>query len=397
MKSRDILHISLTNTFRNMKKTLLSSIAVAIGVASLVLISAVGNGAYVMAEEELAKLGIDGLSLRLEDTDEKEMDASYAELLEKNVQGIQSAMPFKLKYGSSRLLKASSDAVIWGVGSKMIETMDLMLLYGREIAISDILSNARVAVIDEEYAFETYRRTNIVGKTIRLYVGESWENYEIIGIIRSQTEALNSMIGTNIGAFVYVPYTTVNESADESGIDQIAIRCEDGKEPGEVARAAEAYMSRANPTDGRYVAENITGYLERVKGIVRLIKLLVTAIGGISLIVAGVGVMNGMLAGIEERRREIGIYLAVGAVPRDIIVNVLLEAIFICVLGGCAGCILGVFGSSVITYLITIPCTANAADLSLAIGISGVCGILFGTVPALKAAHLDPIRALNRE
>ncbi len=169
------------------------------------------------------------------------------------------------------------------------------------------------------------------------------KNYEIVGVIRSQTEALNAMIGTNIGAFVYVPYTAVNESADESGIDQIAIRCKDDVEPSATARAAETYMSRTSPTDGRYVAENITGYLERVKGIVRLIKLLVTAIGGISLIVAGVGVMNGMLAGIEERRREIGIYLAVGAIPRDIIENVLLEAVFICVLGGCAGCMLGVF------------------------------------------------------
>lgn len=397
MKLRDILHISLTNTLRNMKKTLLSSVAVAIGVASLVLISAVGNGAYVMAEAELSKLGIDGLSLRLEDTEVKDMDASYAELLEQHVPGVQSAMPFKLKYGCSRLLKTTSDAVIWGVGNKMIETMDLKLLYGREITASDVASNARVAVIDEEYAFQAYRRANIVGKTIRLYVGEGWGNYEIVGVIRSQTEALNAMIGTNIGAFVYVPYTAVNESVDESGIDQIAIRCKDEAEPGATARAAEAYMSRVSPTDGRYVAENITGYLERVKGIVRLIKLLVTAIGGISLIVAGVGVMNGMLAGIEERRREIGIYLAVGAIPRDIIENVLLEAIFICILGGCAGCLLGVLGAAAVGNFIAVPCMVSAADLFLAIGISGVCGVLFGTVPAMKAAHLDPIKALNRE
>lgn len=92
---------------------MLSSVAVAIGVASLVLISAVGNGAYIVAEEELAKLGIDGLSIRLEDTEDKTLEADFAELLERNVDGIVSAMPFKLKYGSSRLLKASNDAVIW--------------------------------------------------------------------------------------------------------------------------------------------------------------------------------------------------------------------------------------------------------------------------------------------
>lgn len=397
MKLRDIWHISFLNTLRNLKKTLLSSVAIAIGVASLVLISSVGNGVYTVAESELAKLGIDGLSLRLEDTDMTDLDAAYAEALEEAVPGVQSAMPFKIKYGSSKLLKTTSDTVIWGVGAKMVETMDLRLLYGREVAPSDIASNARVAVIDEEYAFQTYRRTNVVGKTIRLYMGESWENYEIIGVIGSQTEALNAIIGTNIGAFVYVPYTSMNECSDEKGVDQIAIRCEDDKEADTVAQLAESYMTRINPTDGRYVAENITGYLDRVKGIVQLIKLLVMAIGGISLIVAGVGVMNGMFAGIEARRREIGIYLAVGAIPRDIIQNVLLEAIFICIFGGFAGCALGLIGAAAIGNFIAIPCMVEIEDLLFALCMSGLCGVLFGTVPAIKAAHLDPIKALNRE
>ncbi len=380
-----------------MKKTLLSSVAVAIGVASLVLISAVGNGAYTVAESELDKLGIDGLSLRLEDTDEKSLDAEYAELLEEHVSGIRSAMPFKLKYGSSKILKTNNDAVIWGVGAKMIETMNLKLLHGREVTASDVASNARVAVVDEEYAFSAYRRTNIVGKTVRLYIEENWENYEVIGVIASQTEALNAIIGGNIGAFIYIPYTSMNENTDESGVDQIAIRCDDSADSTATARAAESYLSRLHLTGGKFIAENITGYLDRVKGIVQLIKLLVTAIGGISLIVAGVGVMNGMFAGIEERRREIGIYLAVGAIPRDIVQNVLLEAILICVLGGLAGCLLGLAGASLIGKVIAIPCVAEAGDIALAMAVSCICGIVFGTIPAMKAAHLNPIAALNRE
>ena len=397
MKIRDILHISFKNTFRNMKKTMLSSVAVAIGVASLVLISAVGNGAYIVAEEELAKLGIDGLSIRLEDTEDKTLEADFAELLERNVDGIVSAMPFKLKYGSSRLLKASNDAVIWGIGTKMIETMNLKLLHGREISASDVSSHARVAVIDEAYAFATYRRTNIVGKTIRLYMEDSWENYEIVGIIASQTETLNTIVGGNIGAFIYVPYTSMNEVTDESGVDQIAIRCEETVDSAITAQAAERYLSRIYPTNGVFIAENITSYLEKVKEIVQLIKLLVTAIGSISLVVAGVGVMNGMLAGIEERRREIGIYLAVGAIPRDIVQNVLLEAIIICAFGGLTGCMLGVAGASIVGTLIGVPCVAGVEAVVLALVVSCFCGILFGTIPAVKAAHLDPIAAPNRD
>lgn len=397
MKTRDILLISVKNTWRNGRKTLLSSIAVAIGVASLLLISAVGNGAYTAAETELGKLGIDGLSIRLEETKDSVLEPDYADFLEKNVAGISSTMPFKLKYGSGRLLKNSSDAVIWGIGEHMIETMGVRLLHGREITGSDIASNARVAIVDDEYAFSTYRRTNVVGKTVRICLAESWENYEIIGVIASQTEALNALAGGKIGTFLYIPYTTMNENIDEYGVDQIAIRCREDADPGVVASASEQYLSRIHAGEGTFVAENITGYLERVKGIVRLIKLLVTAVGGISLIVAGVGVMNAMLAGIEERRREIGIYLAVGAIPGDIVRNVLLEAILTCLLGGLSGCILGLWGAAAIGNRIGVSCAAGAGEIALALGISCLCGIVSGTVPAIKAAHLDPINALNRE
>ena len=107
--------------------------------------------------------------------------------------------------------------------------------------------------------------------------------------------------------------------------------------------------------------------------------------------------MNAMLAGIEERRQEIGIYLAVGAIPGDIVRNVLLEAILTCLLGGLSGCILGLCGAVAIGNRIGVSCAAGAGEIALALGISCLCGIVSGTVPAIKAAHLDPIHALSRE
>ena len=397
MKLRDLFYISLLNTLRNSRKTLCSSLAIAIGIASLVLISAVGKGTYGLAEEELSRLGIDGLSLRLEDTENNILDPSFAALLEGQIRDVQSAMPYKIKSGSMQMLSTTDSALVWGVGENMIETMDLQLLHGREILPADLAAKARVAVIDDEYAFQVYRRTNIVGKTLRLCVGDLWENYEVIGVIRSQIKTISAMLGTQIGAFAYVPYTAVNDNTGECGVDQIALRCKRNTDPERTAKDIEIWLSHARPIgEGRYVVENITGYLDRVKEIVRLIGMLVTAIGGISLVVAGIGVMNGMLAGIEERCHELGIYLAVGARQRDIVWNIILESIMVCVFGACAGCVLGIAGALTVSRMTSIPCSIGVGELLFAVCIAMVCGLLSGTLPAIKAARLDPIRILNR-
>jgi len=106
--------------------------------------------------------------------------------------------------------------------------------------------------------------------------------------------------------------------------------------------------------------------------------------------------MNGMFAGLEERRREIGIYLAVGAKPGDIVRSVLLEAILVCLLGGATGCFLGATGSLGVSMALGLPSAMQISDFATALAVSGLCGVVFGTIPAIKSAHLDPIAALNR-
>ena len=389
MRWRDLMGISLKNTARRGKKTFLSSIAVSVGIASLVLVSAAGRGAYEMAGTELARLGIDGWVLHLENTDDHTLDPVSAQLLEEHVPGIDSTMPLKWKTGTVQLLFHTEGAVIWGVGEKMTETLHVDLLYGRDLRASDLISHARCAVIDEELAQRVYKRSNIVGKLIELRVGEQWDHYEIVGIIASQTSAVSSLLGPEIGCFVYVPYTVVNENTGEYSIEQIAVRCREGTDEISVMQRAAAYLSHAAPvSEGNYTAENITAYLEQVKKIVKLIGSLIAAIGSISLLVAGMGVMNSMLASLEERKRELGIFLAVGADSQDVLWNLLLESLFVCVTGGIMGCLFGGFGVIILSKW--IPCKAELWDILTALGVSGICGIFFGTIPAVKASRMNP-------
>jgi len=391
MRAADLWRLSIRRLVRNRRKSGLAVLAVAIGVASFFLISAVGSGVYVLAEEELSRLGIDGLSLRLEG-EETALDPGYAQKLAREVPGVWHAMPFRLEYGSSKLLYEATDTVLWQVGSGMVETMDLTLLHGRGIDAADIAAQKRVAVVDAEYAFSAYRRSNIVGKSVRLLVNGHWDDYEIVGVIASQTATLNAIAGSKIGTFVYLPYT-----AGGRAVDQIAIRCREDADSAAVAQAVEQYMTRTAPTDGTYIAENITGYLERVKGIVGLIRLLTTAIGSISLVVAAVGVMNGMLAGLDERRREIGILLSVGAIPVDLVRSMLLESVLLCLMGGMIGAVFGLSAASCVCLVLSLPLTAGAGDLAAALVLSTVCGLLCGVIPAAKAAKTDPAKVLRQE
>ena len=395
MRNRDLLLMSLRNTFRGQRTTMLSAAAIAVAITSLILISAVGNGTVQLAGEELDRLGVDGLSLYLDETEDRALDPDCAVLLEKNVPGVRSSMPYKLKIGTAQLMTTCENAVIWGVGSGMLETMGLKLLHGREIRKTDVDSCAHTAVIDVRFAKSVYQRENIVGKTIRIRVGERWDDYEIIGIMASQTESISSIVGADIGSFIYIPYTTVNENTGEYGVDQIAVQCGDSPEAEQIGERALKYLSRVVPVpEGQYRMENITGYLDQVKEIVQLIRILITSVSGISLLVAGFGVMNGMLAGMPERRRELGICLAVGAVRRDIIWSVILESLIVCL----TGCFLGILAGAGGTLLISryVPCSLKTGDIVGTTGLSLFCGLLFGTLPAIQASHLDPIEILNR-
>ena len=143
-----------------------------------------------------------------------------------------------------------------------------------------------------------------------------------------------------------------------------------------------------------FKAENVSGYIDTFSSILQTVSLLITAIGGIGLLVGGIGVMNSMTAAVESRRKEIGIYLAIGAQKKDIIGSYLMEAVIVCLLGGLTGGLLGwglLFAGE---KLLGIPVQFHWGYLLLAEGAAGFCGILFGILPARKAAeHFDKIRA----
>ena len=273
--------------------------------------------------------------------------------------------------------------------------MGLKMLFGRDIDGADIQANRRVVVVDEKLALQNYSRSNIVGKQVRLQINGKNEYFEVIGVIQSQSDSFSSLIGGNLDCFVYIPYTVQNEMNASSGVSQIAVKCTPESKDEDVCEKIVQFMQRQYPTDGQYCIENISSYIEQVKEIIHAVVLMITAIGGISLIVAGIGVMNGMISGVAQRKREIGLYMSVGALSRDIICDIIIETGLICCVGGIFGVLAGCLALWGISEALAIACSLNIEYIGYALLVCALCSVLFGLAPALKAAATEPIDALR--
>jgi putative ABC transport system permease protein len=195
---------------------------------------------------------------------------------------------------------------------------------------------------------------------------------------------------------VHIPITAAHRLLGTTRVDGLAIKAPDRTRVDALGRRIVAELSRRHP-DTEFSAvtqEQILGVLGKVLGVLTGV---LAAIAGISLLVGGVGVSNIMLVSVRERTREIGLRKAVGARPRDIGIQFLLEAVLLTCLGGVTGIGLGVAAAVLVSALSPVPAAITWWSMSLAFGVSAAVGIVFGVVPAQRAGRLDPVVALRTE
>lgn len=393
MKIYDLICISVKNTLRNFRNTILSSSAIAIGISSVILISGVGSSVKAYAQEKINNLGIDGLTLWNEGS-ESRLDPDFSKEIENSIEGIDICVPFVFDTAKVELCRKDNQAICWGVGERLSEAISIDLVYGRDIDRADIVQNKRVAVVDEELARDNYMRSNIIGKQIKLNINGKNELFEVIGVIKSQSNSFSTFIG-NIDRFVYIPYTVQNEINHKSGVNQIAVKCIKGANTEYVCKQIIDYMNTYHPIDGKYNIENISSHLLQMNDIMSRIIMLVTAIGGISIIVAGIGVINGMVSGVVQRKREIGLYMSVGALSWDIICDIILETVIICFIGALIGIALGIGGTYIIIQMINVEYLPELRYILISLAVCVLCSMFFGLIPAIKAAKTEPAEVLR--
>ena len=396
MYLRDVLKLALMNVFRGKTRNFLTVLAITIGVSSVLLVSAFGTGGEKLINSELQKLGLRGISVfQNQSSDSVPLDEEDAARLEKRFKYIKKALPIVLETGKIKLNKTSSDAILLGVGAYPEEVYNVTLLHGKTPDKADIDKKNRVVVIDDELALKAYKRKNIVGKYITIEFNEKKEIFTIIGVIKSQKEGINQLLGNSLPNFIYLPYSTLNDLREKTDISQIAVSCVSGY-TSEGTEFSD-FLSKVKSAPGSYSSKNVSAKISEIKSISGLVSSVMSAVAGIALLVAGIGIMNAMLSSASERKREIGILMAIGAKKRNVLICFLCEAVVIVTLGGMLGALIGLIFLNGISKFIEFKVMFDFKTFLATEIISFICGIVFAIIPAFKASNVNPIIALGRE
>ena len=393
----DYIKCAYRNLGRKKFRTVLTVASIAIGVASVVLIDTIGNVGKDAMNHELNSLGFGSLAISVEKSRDdialSEEDIASIEAFPE----VDSAVPVMLEYSSITMRGLVGNAAIWGVGAGSDQVLSLAPKYGSLFTQGEVSSGANVCLMDANTAQSFYHRENIVGKRLSLLIGGSYEEFTVTGVVESGGNAMQSLIGQYLPMFVYVPYTTMQRLSGRDGFDQIAVTMQSGAEveraAGEIIRTLEI----ENQAKGGYRSENIAQQKEQLNNLVNIVTAILSAVAGISLIVAGLGIMTVMLVSVNERTKEIGIKKSIGAGRGVIMLEFLSEAFMISLLGGVIGSAFGVLLAGAGCAAFNLKLLVSFKTILFSISFAVILGIIFGVYPSWIACKLKPVDALRFE
>ena len=389
----DFLTAGIRGLLAKRSQISLTVCGIAIGVFSVLVISAIGSTGQAIIGQELEKLGFDCITVS---ASQKELNTMGPDDL------VAVAAPLNTSIGRVVMRDYAGEVLLCGVDQNARQIIQLELKNGRFFQESDIAAGANLCVVDEKLAHSFYKRTNIVGKEMSITVDQGTETFTVIGVVDGESNLLNNLAGGYVPSFVYIPYTAHQSLCRGSAIDQLFVKAAPGTEP-EVAGERIAHLLNVSAGyRNLYRYEDLAVQKDRLDSILSGATLALSAIGGISLLVSGLSIMTIMTVSVQDRTREIGIRKAIGAERSSIITQFLIEAAVICSIGGLIGIAIGYVGTmiagklmgDVFEGIILMPEPMIALGAFL---FSVVLGVIFGMSPAIKASGLQPVVALRAD
>lgn len=391
---KDSLKMAWKNIVHNKMRSFLTILGVVIGVMAIISLITIVQGMIDEVDRQFMDLGADKIIVQAPGTPMKTglntRDLNSLKEID-NIKGITPSASAKITVRGNNT--SVEKVTVSGKDQNYFGDTNEKLERGRGLNVLDVQNKNRVCVINKELEKKLFYGEN----SLYEYIIIDGISYQIVGILGdSKNDMMASFMGSTSGPQAIVPYSDLSGIVDMNHIVSAEILLKNSDYTDETIGNIKAYLNSAfNYKDDSFSLIDMNSMLDAMRTMQNMMKNMLIGIASIALLVGGIGIMNMMLVSVTERTTEIGLRKALGAEPKRIQLQFLLEAVTLSLFGGIIGMILGIVLSLTAASIIGITCSISMGAVAIAISFSAGVGIIFGWAPAKKASKLNPIDALR--
>lgn len=401
---KEYVKMALDNIRANKGRSILTMLGIIIGISSVIMIISLGNGAKGQISDELN--GIAGGQIYIysntrDESLENPIDAKDLAAIKEQVEHVKAASIDDMMFGNTSSSKGEFE-VYMDLGTEDLKyILNSELKYGRYFSQSDVASANNVCVIDETSAVTLFGTSDVVDMEVDVTMYGYTRSFRIVGVTAvADGEFFSMSYGSDV-VRLEVPYTAADAviGYERENFESIYVVAEEPQYSKQVAQDVISLLEQRHKCVGQdaYLMQSFEDSMSSIMVVLDMVTYFIVLVAAISLLVGGIGVMNIMLVSVTERTSEIGLKKAIGARNETILYQFLTEAVVITSMGGVVGVIAGIAMAEVISAMSETPVAISVPAIIISVLFSMLIGIIFGLVPSIKAANLNPIDALRHE
>ena len=404
MSHGEALRASFEALRSNKSRTFLTALGLVIGNASVILVITISITSKQYIIDQIQRIGSNMIHAQFDGGNNPAMGTSDADYIkEADVDAIRKQLGPRIvaatgvmnNFDRMVIQGREEDVAVIGADADYPKVRNLALLAGRFLDPQDVERNARVAMLTERLAKRLYAgQQEAVGKILKIHDLQ----FTVIGTFKERADSFGLSELSGSGENVMIPITVLRYFAPIERIDPLYVQARTPEEVPAMTAVVKQILETRHRQGAKYLVDNLGSILETARNIATALTIVLILVSTIALVISGIGIMNIMLVTVTERTREIGLRMAVGAARRDVLEQFLVEAIIISVGGGAAGIVIGVGIPLAVDYLVEgVAIPISWLSVVIAFTVSLAVGLIFGILPASRAAKLNPTEALRYE